>query len=46
MIIPSVHFALTSKLSDPHDRIYDVKALKERRHSAVEKMVVLPETDQ
>lgn len=33
-MVPSSRLALESKITDPHDRSYDVDALEERIHNA------------
>lgn len=35
--VPSTRFALARKLSNPHDRIYDVEAIEERGYGAENK---------
>lgn len=44
VMIPSTRLALISELFDSHDRIYDMGALEERRHTQ-RKMLILPEAD-
>lgn len=37
--VPLAWLPLTSKLSDPHIRIYDVEALEKKRHNADNKLI-------
>lgn len=43
LMIPSAQLALASKLFDPHDQIYDMKALKDKKTQSKPEVAILSE---